>query len=172
MAIALIVTAGAADANAYVDLVTVQTVAAYRGAPGVAFLGLAEDQQIQAIATTALSLDALCFAGSLSSDTQAMAFPRDGNTTIPSAIVRANTEEAISKAASFLDGVSSNVLAPDTQAIKRVKAGPVEVEFQPAAVLTAESLSTFALITQRLLAPLLCRPAAAGWGVGVVTRGS
>lgn len=172
MPITLVTTAGAAYANAYVDLATVRAVAAYRGVPGETFLDLTEDQQIQAIATTALGIDALCYEGSPTTSTQALAFPRNGDATVPPAIVRANTEEAIAKASAFSEETPSNVLAPADQPVKRVKAGPVEVEFQPAATLNADSMSAFALITQRLLAPFLCRPAVPGWGVGVVTRGS
>jgi hypothetical protein len=170
----LVTTAGAANANAYVDLVDVQAVAAYRGPSGEAFLDLTEDQQVQAIATVAQALDPLPYLGEVATEEQALAWPRTGTpySGIPSRLKRANIEGAIALHASFTLDATTSVLAPVVDPVKSVKAGAVEVEFFTPSTIKADDLSAFPIIVQRLVTPLLRPAPVSGYGSSTAVRRS
>jgi len=149
-----VTTPGADDANAYAEVADALVVAPFRGAAGAVFGALDPDQQEAALQAVALDIDATLFAGAPTYTTQSMAFPRDGDTTIPAKIARANIEEAIVRASLFATGATGNPFDASggvDGGIKRKKVDVLETEwFEPRSV-TAGSLRRFSLLVQNLL---------------------
>lgn len=182
MALTLVATPGAANANAYADVAAASAVAAYRvGGSAVTWLALTADQQIQTLVSAARDLDTSDFLGSRSTTTQAMEFPRNGDTTLPANLVRANIELAFTYAAD-LTADALNVADPAGQGIKREKVGPLETEYRDPTIadgvagvvaVDPRGLNRFPPIVQRLLTSLVRSAAAAGWGnSAIAVRGS
>lgn len=189
MALALVATPGAANANAYATEAAALTAASYRiGANPLAFVALTSDQRIQALVTAARDIDSLGdtrddgwlidFIGERTDDTQALQFPRSGtdfdDDELPPNLVEANIELAISYAPAFVAGYTGDVLNPDTTTarVKRKKIDVLETEyFAPGP--TGTALERFPGMVQRLLASLLDYTQIVGaWGTGEVIRGS
>jgi hypothetical protein len=120
MPLTLVTDAGDAAVNAFADLVSVQALAAYRGASGTAFLDLSPDQQVSAIASAAAEIDSFVITSATLAG--ASSFPLD--------IVRANRELAIARASLFADGATADPLTPTVDRVKRDKTGPLETEYR------------------------------------------
>lgn len=185
MALELVATPGAANANAYATVATARAAAAYRpGADALAWLDLDGDEQIQTLVTASRDIDTVLYWGDRATSTQALEFPRTGTDyavdALPPPLVSATIELAFSYAPAFAAGATIDVLNPDTSAgrIKRDKVGPIETEFfaQPKAPsvfgATVPGLERFPTIVQRLLAPLAWVAPLPGWGSATVTRSS
>lgn len=176
MPLSLITTAGAVDANGYASQARTIARAQYKpggaGSDAALFLALTSDQQIQCIVTGAIDIDSTDgLIGDKSSDSQAMQFPRDGDTTIAADIESANMELAISYAPRFTDDVTGDAVSPAASNIKREKLDVVETEYF-AATEPSNDLSRFPAIVQRLLARFVAASSATGWGSATVSRGS
>lgn len=172
MPLTLVTTPGAADANAYADLASVQAFAAYRGGAGQAFLDLTVDEQIQAIATTALAIDPLDYIGTRATSTQALAWPRTGTDYdgVPLAVIRANTELAITRAPEFTITATTSSLNPQPNAVRKLKVGPIELTFPDPVTPTVTSLIPATILG--LLKDVLraSTPGAGAWGSATVVR--
>ena len=166
MPLALITTPGDAAANAYTELVPVQELAAYRGAPGAAFLALDADQQTSAVASAAAEIDSFVVDDAR----------LQSATTFPVDVVKANRELAIIRAAAFADGATADPMTPTLDRIKRDKTGPLETEFFAPPTVDAASVSALPPVVQRLLARWLYSTEVAtsvtGYGMGTAVRGS
>jgi hypothetical protein len=175
MALELVATAGADDANAYATVEEADAYAAYRFG-GTAFTDLDADEKIQALVTAARDIDTLESDPGLIDDRyftdQALAFPR-GSADLPAGIITANIELAISYAAAVASG-SADVLNADVGNAnqKKVVVGPIEVEYFSAASSDASTLTRFPAFVQRLLVPFVVQPSTVTWGSAEVTRGS
>lgn len=172
---ALIATPGAADANAYATLAQANSYAADR-VGGAAFTALSDAQKEQAIITAAGDIDTIGdrFIGDRSSDTQSMEWPRDGSATLPTNLVKANIEYAMSFVPAFAAGYTGDVLNPSRTdgLVKRRKVDVLETEWFEARTTEATALERFPDVVQRLLASLV-EPEPSGWGTGpAITRGS
>ncbi len=162
MPLTLVTTPGDAAVNSYTDLASVQELAAYRGAPGAAFLELEDDQQIAAIASAAAEIDSFVVE-------EATLL---GATEFPSDVVRANRELAIVRHASFADGATDDPLSPSVDRIKRDKTGPLETEYFAPATVDPAAVSSLPPVVQRLLKRWLYSSTATGYGTGTAIRGS
>jgi len=183
MALELIATPGAPDANGYLTLAQADALAAYR-VGGASWSGLDPDEQTQAIVTATASIDTLepQFCDARTSTTQALAFPRGGATTLPDTLVRATFELAFSYVPAFAPGSSTDVLNPDLRAqnIKRKKIDVLETEWfqssgDASGASAATSVQRFPPAVQGFLAPLICDGTgddASAWGIGLVERAS
>ncbi len=174
MALTLVATPGATDANAYADASGALAVAAYRvpDPNTVAFGDLSADQQVQALVTATRDIDSTPgLAGSPGTSAQALFFPRTGDGgVLPPAVVSACIELAISYAPLFAAGATDDPLNSGVNGnIKVDKTGPLTTEYF-AARDTATGLDRFPPIVQRLLAPFL--QATSGWGSATVERAS
>src|SRR4051812_24110772 len=89
MALTLVATPGAPDANAYATVAEATDELSYR-VGGEAWADETADQQIQALVTAASMIDALPLLGAPSDSGQAMQFPRDGSDEIPLEVWKAN----------------------------------------------------------------------------------
>ncbi len=145
MAIELIATAGANDANAYID---VEGANAYHD--GHLYASTWNDatltQKTQGLVWATRLIDAQYeFVGTIASDTQALRWPRaaaydrDGrllaNDTIPAPI-----EQATAELARHL--ITADRTAPESTdlAVKRVKAGSIEVDFLNGSTKAADTI--------------------------------
>lgn len=183
MALDLIATPAAPDANAYCDEATASALAAYR-IGGASWSDLSSDEQIQALVTATAAIDTLepQFCDARSTSTQSLAFPRGGAMTLPDTLVRATFELAFSYVPAFAPGSSIDVLNPDLRAanIKRKKVDVLETEwFAPggdaSGASAATSVERFPPAVQGFLAPLICNGTGAdadAWGIGLVERAS
>ncbi len=189
MALTLVATPGAADANAYADAAAAVAAAAYRIGPNAtAFLALSADQQIQALVTATRDIDSivgtrsgdytLYFLGTRSSEDQALEFPRSGTDwpvdELPAPLVQATIELAFSYAPAFAASYTADVLNNDTTAgrIKRKKLDVIETEYFEAGA-DGVSLSRLPAMVERLLSQLLDYvPITGAWGQGTTVRGS
>lgn len=187
MPLTLVATPGASDANAYADLVYARAYAEYRvGANAVAFIALidaADDKAVKAMVTAATDIDSLhglmeeeytiTFPGEKTDPDQSMEWPRDGETTNPADLMKANVELAISYVP-MLNSATVDVLSPNpTDArVKRKKVDVLETEyFEPGAGVA--SLARLPGIVQRLMNKLMDWTLSAGdWGTGRTIRGS
>lgn len=183
MALELIATPAAPDANAYLTQAQADALALYR-IGGAAWDDLTSDEQIQALVTATASIDTLepqwwCTARSTSE--QALAWPRGGAMTLPDSLVRATFELAFSYIPAFTSG--TDVLNPDLRAgnIKRKKIDVLETEYfapgaDPSGASAATSVQRFPAAVQGFLAPLMCEGVGAddvnAWGIGLVERAS
>lgn len=181
MPLELEATPGAEDANAYATVAEAEEYASYR-VGGAAFLALTDEKQIQALVTAAGDIDTLetdpGFIGDRATDDQALAWPRTGtdydDDELPSSLVKANIELAMSYAPAFASGSTTDVLATESGNgnIKREKVGPLETEYFAAGSGGATAFTRFPAVVQRLLYGLVLLPAESGWGSATVERGS
>lgn len=174
MSIELVATPGASNADSYATVEEAQEYAAKR-VGGAAFLALEDDEQAQALFTGTALIDTLegdpGFIGSRTSSDQALAFPRDGDTTLPPNLVKATIELAISYTPAFAAGYTGDPLsaASGNGNIQSETVGPLSTTyFEPQGGASIESLP---VPVQRFLSGLLVSDAPA-WGSAVVTRGS
>lgn len=184
MALTLVATAGAANANAYATVAQGLAAAAYRaGGNAAAWLALTSDQQIQTLVSATSAEDALegiiDFKGERATATQALEWPRAGtayaDTTIPPPLVSATIELAFSYTPAFADA-TVDVVNPATNGnVKRKKVDVLETEFfAPAEIDVLDptaALAPFPTLVQRLLAGLIRIPSLV-WGSAQVLRGS
>jgi hypothetical protein len=184
MALTLVATVGASNANSYATVAAGIAAAAYRvGGNAAAWVLLSTDQQIQTLVSATSAEDALegviGFKGDRATSTQALEWPRTGtayvSTVLPPPLVSATIELAFSYAPAFADA-TLDVLNPATNGnVKRDKVGPIEQEFfAPATVDVLDptaALAPFPTLVQRLLAGLIRIPAVA-WGSAVAVRSS
>jgi hypothetical protein len=172
MPLTLDATPGGANANAYATVGEADTELSYR-VGGEAWTTETADQKIQDLVTAASMIDALILVGEPSSDTQAMAFPRDGDTEIPAEVWKANIVLALDVARKRQAG-TIDVVNPALTTTKRAKSGDDEVEFfqQSGDLADPYSLTALPLEVQRLLTLWVLLPASLGWGSAVVTRTS
>lgn len=162
MPLTLVTTPGL-GANAYADRASVVALAAYRGAPGTAFLDLSNDQQVAAIASAAAEIDSFVIASATLA----------GATRFPNDLVRANQELAIVRAPLFADGATADPLVPAVSAVKRDKTGPLEVEYFEPATTDAASVKALPPVVQRYLTRWLQLPiTSVGYGRSTAVRGS
>ncbi|WP_353267474.1 hypothetical protein [Gemmatimonas sp.] len=162
MPLTLVTTPGP-TANAYADRASVLALAPYRGAPGLAFLELTEDQQVSAIASAAAEIESFVVVGATLA--QATAFPVE--------LVRANQELAIARAPQFVDGATGDPLAPAISTIKRDKVGELEVEFFAPTTTDTASVKALPPVVQRYLTRFLQLPiTSVGYGSSIAVRGS
>lgn len=177
MPLTLIATPGADDANAYADVATADAQLAYRvGASG--WVGLSSDQKIQALVTATQAIDALeadpgFTIADRSSDDQALAWPRGGDTELPEALVKGTVELAFSYVPRFATGDTTDPLNPDPNEgnIKVDKVGPIETEFFAPREDAITGLGQFPAAVQRWLTGLV-NVATSLWGSAEVSRGS
>jgi hypothetical protein len=172
VALTLVATPGANNANAYADVSEADLELSYR-VGGEAWADETPDQKIQALVTAASMIDALPLTGEPSSDTQSMQFPRDGDDEIPWQVFKANIVLALDLARKRQAG-TVDVVNPALSNTKRAKSGDDEVEFfQQASDLTDPyGLSSLPLEVQRLLSLFVLTPASFAWGSATVTRTS
>lgn len=179
MSLTLIATSGAADANAYADVTTAVLHASYR-IGGSAFIALTETQQIKALVTATQDIDTLenypGFVGDRTLSTQSLAFPRSASLTLPTNLVRATIELAMSYAPAI--AADSDVLGTTgTGNVKHEITGPLETEYFPPSYpvpgnTAATTIERLPAVVQRLLAALVLQPASILWGSASVVRGS
>ena len=180
MALVLVATPGAVDANAYADVAAATAYAEYR-VGAAAFAGLTADQKIQLLVTAARDIDTLehdpGFLGERANETQALAWPRSGtdfdDDELPPDLVRANIELALSYMPALASGFTGDVLnqnRADGQ-IKRKKVDVLETEWFAARTVDATALERLPDAVQRLLIGLLVT-LVEGWGSASVERGS
>jgi hypothetical protein len=150
------------SANAYADLESVQALAAYRGASGVAFLELTADQQVQAIATAAAEIDS--FVVPLATLAGAASFPLD--------LVKANQELAIVRAPAFADGATGDPTTPVIDRVKRDRTGELETEYFAPATMDPASIAAFPPVVQRLVARWQRLTVASNYGSSTAVRGA
>lgn len=172
MALTLVATPGADDANAYAEVADADDQLSYR-VGGEAWSSESADQKIQDLVTGAAIIDALPLSGSPSTDTQSMEFPRDGDEDIPAAVWKANIVLALDIARKRQAGVV-DVVNPTVSNVQRARSGDDEVQFfaPSSEVLDPKGLASLTLEVQRLLALFVIVEAATGWGSAVVTRTS
>lgn len=172
MALVLVATSGADDANAYADETEATDELAYDPGGG-AWLTETADQQIQDLVTGARIIDSLPLLGERSTDTQTMEFPRDGDTEIPVGVWKANILLALDIAKKRQAG-ATDVVNPVVSNVQRARSGDDEVQFfAPSSDLTdPDSLASLPLEVQRLLAPFILVESAIGWGSAAVVRTS
>jgi hypothetical protein len=154
MALILIATPGASDANAYA---TVAEADAYHEAHlyATAWTGATTQQKEIALVMATRWLDAKCrWRGTATSDTQALGWPRydvlDPNTGYSlawDAIPRQVREATAEAARTLLQGDRTADNDVEAQGLKRLKAGPVELEFN--AIVRGKSLSDAVLALLR-----------------------
>lgn len=190
MALLLVATPGASDANAYADVAAANLAATYRiGSNATGWAALTPDQKIQALVTAARDIDTLAdtradgwmldFTGLRASASQSMQFPRSGlddwtNTEIPDPVVSANIELAFTYVPAFASTFTGDVLSADPAAyrVKRKKVDVLETEYFEAGP-APTALERFPAIVQRLLSAVLTwTPVQQIWGGGSVVRGS
>jgi hypothetical protein len=184
MALTLVATPAAPDANAYCTQAQADALASYR-VGAAAWLDLSPDEQIQALVTATSAIDTLepqWWCSARTTTTQALAWPRDGEMTLPDTLVRATFELAFSYVPAFTAGSDTDVLNPDLRAgnIKRKKIDVLETEwFAPSGdasgASAAMSVQRFPPAVQGFLAPLMCSGNGAdsnAWGIGLVERHS
>lgn len=172
MALTLVATPGAVDANAYADVSEADAELAYR-VGGEPWANETTDQKIQDLVTAASIIDALTLSGGPSTDTQSMEFPRNGDSDIPTDIWKANIVLALDLARKRQAGIV-DVVNPAVNNTKRAKSGDDEVEFfQPSSDLAdPNSLSQLPLEVQRLLSDFVLILTPQGWGSAPVVRTS
>lgn len=172
MALTLIATPGAANANAYATVAEADTELSYR-VGGEAWADETPDQKIQALVTAASMIDALPLIGEPTSDTQSMQFPRSGDDEIPWQVFKANIVLALDLARKRQAG-TVDVVNPALSLTKRAKSGDDEVEFfaQASDMADPYSLASLPLEVQRLLTLFVLVPASLAWGSAPVTRTS
>lgn len=185
MALTLVATPGAANANAYTDVAAVDAAATYRSGPSaVAWLALTPDQKIQQLVAVTRDLDTSDFLGARATVTQALEWPRTGtdydSAALPARLVMATIEQSIQNAVD-LTADPLNVLDPLAAGIKRERVGPLETEYRDptiqggtagVAAFDPRGLARFAPIVQRLLTPLVRSLVGSSWGSADVVRGS
>jgi hypothetical protein len=184
MALTLVATAGASNANAYATVAQGLAAAAYRvGGNAAAWLALTTDQQIQTLVSATSAEDALegviGFKGERATSTQALEWPRTGtayaDTVIPPPLVSATIELAFSYTPAITDA-TVDVLNPATNGnVKEDTVGPITtIYFEPSAIDVLDptaALAPFPTLVQRLLAGLI-RIAPVSWGSAAVVRSS
>jgi hypothetical protein len=107
VALTLDATPGGAAANAYAEVAEADEELSYRvGAE--AWATETADQKIQDLVTAASIIDSLPLMGEPSTDDQAMQFPRDGNTFIPTFVWKANILLALDVAKKRQAGASTS----------------------------------------------------------------
>jgi hypothetical protein len=186
LALQLVATVGAANANAYATVIEASAALAYR-VGGSVWEDEDDDAKIQDLVTARVDLDTLPLYGTRESDSQSLEFPREGTDAngddlpsgeIPAAWKQANIELAFFYAQRRLalpaaQQTSVEVLnnAPNNR--KRVKSGEDEVEFfAPSDEEAYTLLSHFPAIVQRLVARFVFADVPALWGSATVTRTS
>lgn len=101
-----------------------------------AWLALTDAEKDKTLILASRLIDRLCWLGSPLSTTQALAFPRSGlkasGRYIPSDTIPQQIKNAVFEYALLIGGGTNPGTPSDAaeQGLKRVKAGPVEVEFQ------------------------------------------
>jgi hypothetical protein len=172
LALTLVATPGGANSNAYATVAEATTELSYR-VGGEAWVDETSDQQIQDLVTAASVIDALILSGEPSTTTQAMAFPRDGETDIPLEVWKANIVLALDIAKKRQAGVV-DVVNPALSNVQRAKSGDDEVQFfaQSSDLNDPYSLYNLPLEVQRLLTLFVVIPASLGWGSATVVRTS
>lgn len=181
MPLELEATPGAEDANAYATVEEAEAYAAYR-IGGAAFVALTDDQKIQALVTAAREIDTLeadpGFIGDRTDDDQVLAWPRSGtdfdDDQLPTSLINANIELAISYAPAFAAGFSGDVLTNNASNgnIKSETVGPLSTEYFQAGAVSATALERLPAVVQRLLTGLVVQTSADSWGSATVQRGS
>jgi hypothetical protein len=181
VALTLISTPGATDANAFVDVDTAAALVLYEPeSVSDAWGDLDEDQQIRALVSASSDIDALpwdTLRGDFpTADDQALNWPRGSSGVLPRNLVLATAVLAFERTAAFSDTPTSDDLASletaSTANIQEDTVGPITTKyFAPADDQTA--LSAFPARVQRLLAGL-AKPIASSslWGSGTVVRAS
>lgn len=179
MAVDLITTPGADDANAYSDDDYVTALAPTRAAPGAVFLALSSDGKNSAIIAAATDIDALPLKGTKNDPLQAMKFPTKPNTTIPADILKANALHAIDLSPAYTAGAQTNLadITTGNGNVQELTAGPATIKYFKATatggVAVDARLAGFSLTVARLLLPyLLPLPAKVVYGTGTAYRGS
>jgi hypothetical protein len=172
MALTLVATPGAADANAYATVAEADDELSYR-VGGEAWDTETPDQKIQDLVTAASVIDALILTGEASTDTQSMAFPRNGDDEVPLEVWKANIVLALEIAKKRQAGVV-DVVNPALSNVQRARSGDDEVQFfqQSTDLIDPYSLSSLPLEVQRLLTPFVVIFSTIGWGSAEVTRTS
>jgi hypothetical protein len=181
VALALVATPGASDANAFADLDTAEAFVSYEPeSVSDAWADLDSDQQTRALVAATREIDALPWdtlrGDAPATDTQALAWPRGDATTLPAKLVEATVALALARMAAFSDSATTTdlaALAPATTAnIKEDTVGPITtVFFEPGA--SDVALAAFPPRVQRLLAGLVVPVASASaWGSGCARRAS
>jgi hypothetical protein len=172
MALVLVATPAAANANAYADVAEATDELAYDPG-GAAWVVETGDEQIQDLVTGARIIDSLPLLGEPSTDTQALEFPRDGDSEIPTAIWKANILLALDIAKKRQAG-ATDVVNPVVSNVQRARSGDDEVQFfAPSSDLTnPDSLASLPLEVQRLLGPYIFVASELAWGSAPVVRTS
>jgi hypothetical protein len=172
LALTLVATPGADDANAYATVAEADDELSYR-VGGEAWDTETADQKIQDLVTAASIIDGLLLNGEPSTDSQSMQFPRDGDTDIPLEVWKANILLALDVAKKRQAG-ATDVVNPTVSTTKRARSGDDEVEFfEPVADLRDPySLAALPLEVQRLLTLWVILPVSLGWGSATVVRNS
>jgi hypothetical protein len=136
MAVVIIATPGAADANSYATRAEATTY--HEGhISGAAWAAAAEDLQNRALVTATRLLDAhVDWSGCVASSTQRLQWPRSGmlyrsGYAVPSDVIPDDLKAATAEfARQLLGGDRSADSDIETQGIERLKAGPVELAFR------------------------------------------
>lgn len=180
MALTLIATAGAANANAYA---TVQEADAYlEGRVGAAaWADLDAEQKDVALVTATRALDAFEFIGRRATSTQALEWPRVGMSygsygvdELPRRLVQATIEYAFAFLPALVAGAAAaDPLVTTPSNVKEKTVGPITTVFFEPSGAPATALERLPDPVHRLLAPLVrAATPAATWGTGTAVRAS
>lgn len=173
---------GSPTANSFATVAEADAYAAYRIGGG-AFVALTSDQKIQALVTAARDINTVediypGFLGDRTDDVQALSWPRTGtdyyaDDELPTSLVQANIELAMSYAPAFAAGATIDVLNQNRTdgSVKRKVVDVLETEWFTPRTVEATALERFPDAVQRLLAGLvvILLPQ---WGRATVVRGS
>lgn len=181
MALDLIATPGADDANSFADLDQAEEFVSYEPEPvSDAWDDLDEDEQIRALVSASRDIDAVpwdMLRGDFpTSSDQALSWPRGGAQTYPRNLVQATIALAVERVKAFADGATSDDLATlstaSTSNIQEDTVGPITTKFfKPSD--SQNALSTFPPRVQLLLSGLVTPVASSSqWGTGTAVRAS
>lgn len=123
--------AGSSTANSFISVERADELLEFRlGATAWSDVAVTEPVKEAALVTATTRLSSLCYEGDKTASEQSLPFPRDGVETIPLWLEQATAEYALLLVQSYLE---EEDLTTETdiqaQGIKRIKAGPVELEF-------------------------------------------
>lgn len=181
MALELISTPGATDANAFVDVDTAGALVLYEPeSVSDAWGDLDEDEQIRALVSASSDIDALpwdTLRGDFpTNDDQALNWPRGSSSVLPRNLVLATAVLAFERMVAFSDTATSDDIASldtaSTANIQEDTVGPITTKFfAPSNDQTA--LGAFSPRVRGLLTGL-AKPIASSilWGTGRVVRAS